>query len=229
MGTHNYLRRRATLATALVSTVAAVLAIVTPPSASAATTTARTLLFRLTVASESGSSTYERTYFKHWIDTNGDCQDTRVEVLISESKVTPSYSSSRHCTVTRGKWYSYYDGKTWTAPGDVDIDHMVALKEAWESGARRWSSTNRTRYANDLGLSAALVAVTDNVNQSKSDRDPADWLPPRTAVHCTYAIQWVQVKYRWRLTINSAERSALSSILSGSCGSRTVTVPSRAL
>ena len=78
-------------------------------------------------------------------------------------------------------------------------------------------------------LAAPARAVTDNVNQSKSDRDPAEWLPPRSAARCTYAIQWVQVKYRWRLTVNSAERSELKSILSGDCGSRTVTIPKRAL
>jgi hypothetical protein len=198
-------------------------------SASATTTTARSLLFKLALKSESGNTSYSRTYFKHWVDANSDCQNTRAEVLIAESKVTPRYTSTRHCTVATGKWYSYYDGSTWTHPADVDIDHMVPLKEAWGSGARLWSANNRTRYANDLGLSASLVAVTDNVNQSKSDQDPAEWLPPRTAARCTYAIQWVQVKYRWRLSIDSAERSRLSSILSGSCGSRTATVPARAI
>ena len=79
--------------------------------------------------------------------------------------------------------------------------------------------------ANDLGSYATLIAVTDNVNQSKGAQDPAEWLPPRTAARCTYAIQWVQVKYRWRLSIDSAERSRLTSILSGSYGSRTVMVP----
>ena len=99
----------------------------------------------------------------------------------------------------------------------------------WGSGARLWSVNNRTRYANDLGFAASLVAVTDNVNQSKGDKDPAEWLPSRTAARCTYAIQWVQVKYRWRLSINPAERSRLSSILSGSCGSRTTPLPARAI
>jgi hypothetical protein len=197
--------------------------------AQASTTTARTLLGRLTTASEAGSSTYDRSYFKHWVDANGDCQNTRAEVLTAESKLAPTYTTSRQCTVAKGKWYSYYDGATWTLPGDVDIDHMVPLKEAWESGARTWTATNRTRYANDLGWYGSLVAVTDNVNQSKGERDPADWLPPRTAVYCIYAIQWVQVKYRWRLTVNSAERSRLASILSGACGDRTVTIPTRAL
>lgn len=197
--------------------------------ASATTITARSMLFKLALKAESGNSSYSRTYFKHWVDANSDCQNTRAEVLIAESKVTPTYTSSSHCSVAKGKWYSYYDGATWTNPADVDIDHLVALAEAWGSGARLWSVTNRTRYANDLGFSASLVAVTDNVNQSKSAKDPAEWLPPRTAARCTYAIQWVQVKYRWRLSIDSAERSRLSSILSGTCGARAATVPARAI
>lgn len=221
------LRNGASLLVAIL--IAALLPIVGATPASAATITASSLLSKATVASEAGSTTYDRTYFKHWIDANGECQDTRAEVLISESKVTPSYSTSRHCTVTKGSWYSAYDGATWTNPSDVDIDHVVALKEAWESGARTWSATNRSRFANDLDFWPSLIAVTDNVNQSKGDRDPAEWMPPRTAAHCTYAIQWVQVKYRWRLSINPAERTKLSSLLSGSCGSRTITLPARAI
>ena len=196
--------------------------------ASATTITARSMLFKLSVKAESGNAAYSRSNFRHWVDANGDCQNTRAEVLIAESKVAVRYTASRHCSVAKGKWYSYYDGRTWTNPADVDIDHMVPLKEAWGSGARLWSANTRMRYANDLGSYATLIAVTDNVNQSKSDKDPAQWLPPRTAARCTYAIQWVQVKYRWRLSIDSAERSRLSSILSGSCGSRSVTVPPRA-
>lgn len=220
------MKRLAALLTTVVLTT--VLAAVQMPTALAATSTASTLLAKVTVSSESGGTTYERSYFKHWTDADGDCQHARTEVLIAESKVAPTYSTSSHCTVTKGKWFSYYDGAYWTNPSDVDVDHMVALKEAWESGARSWSSEARTRYANDLGNAASLVAVTDNVNQSKSDRDPAQWLPPRASVHCAYAIHWVKVKYRWRLTIDSAERSMLNSILSGDCGARAVTVPVRA-
>ena len=194
--------------------------------AQAATTTARSLLWKVGVAAESNTS-YDRAKFTDWIDANGDCQNTRHEVLITESKVTPTYSSSRRCTVTKGKWVSRWDNRTWTNPSDVDIDHHVALAEAWGSGARSWTSTDRRRYANDL-YGPALNAITDNLNSSKGDRDPAQWLPPLTATRCTYAIWWVQVKYRWRLTMDSAERTKLSSILSGSCGSRTVTIPTRA-
>ena len=150
-------------------------------------------------------------------------------MLIAQSKVTPTYTTTSHCTVATGKWFSYYDGATWTRPADVDIDHMVPLKEAWESGASLWSADNRTRYANDLDFPASILAVTDHVNQAKGDEDPAEWLPPLTTAWCTYATQWVQVKYRWRLRIDPAERTKLSSILSGSCGARTALVPPHAI
>jgi hypothetical protein len=199
-----------------------------PPSG-AATTTARQLAAGLVVRAESGSSTYGRTAFKHWVDANGDCQDTRVEVLVAESRVAPSYTTSRHCTVSRGRWVSPYDGATWTNPSDVDIDHVVALKEAWESGARSWTAANRQRFANDLGHNWTLEAVTDNVNASKGERDPAEWLPATSSARCSYAIKWATVKYRWRLSINTSERTALLNILTGSCGAKAATIPARAI
>jgi hypothetical protein len=210
---------------AVVSAVVVLGMSVAAAPAQAATTTARSLLSRVSVAAESNSG-YDRANFQGWIDANHDCQNTRHEVLISETRVTPTYSS-RGCTVTRGKWVSRWDNRTWTNPLDVDIDHHVPLAEAWGSGARRWSAGDRGRYANDL-YGPALNAMTDNLNSSKQAKDPAQWLPPYAASRCTYATYWVQVKYRWRLTMDSAERTALSRILSGSCGSRAVTIPARA-
>lgn len=197
----------------------------TAAPAQAATISSRSLLWKVSVAAESNSY-YDRAKFGSWSDANGDCQNTRHEVLIAESLVTPTYSSTR-CTVTRGKWLSRWDNRTWTYPGDVDIDHHVPLAEAWGSGARHWTSTDRRRYNDDL-YGPALNAMTDNLNSSKQASDPAQWLPPYAASRCTYAIWWVQVKYRWRLSMDSAERTTLSGILSGSCGARVITVPTRA-
>jgi hypothetical protein len=194
--------------------------------ADATTVTARQLLARVDSASEAGSSTYDRDKFPHWIDADGDGCNTRAEVLQKETRARLTYSS--RCTVYRGKWYSWYDGATWTYASDVDIDHVVALKEAWESGARGWTLNDRRRFANDLGYAWSLDAVTDNVNQSKSDKDPADWMPPLSSVRCTYAIHWTAVKYRWRLTINPRERDKLRAMFAGSCGDRLVSLPARA-
>lgn len=165
---------------------------------------------------------YDRTLFKHWVDANGDCQNARAEVLISEAEPdTPlTYTTSGKCTVSTGRWFSYYDRVSWTLASDVDIDHMVPLAEAWGSGASGWTSARREAYANDLGDYRTLVGVTDNVNQSKSDQDPSTWLP--TYDKCRYVAEWVAVKIRWGLTADSAEKSVLNSY-AASC-SNTVTV-----
>ncbi|TGN64691.1 HNH endonuclease [Nocardioides eburneiflavus] len=165
---------------------------------------------------------YDRTLFKHWVDANGDCQNARAEVLISEAEPdTPlTYTTSGKCTVSTGRWFSYYDRVSWTLASDVDIDHMVPLAEAWGSGASGWTAARREAYANDLGDYRTLVGVTDNVNQSKSDQGPSTWLP--TYDKCRYVAEWVAVKIRWGLTADSAEKSVLNSYAS-TC-SNTVTV-----
>ena len=156
---------------------------------------------RLPVAAETRSG-YDREKFNHWIDADGDCQDTRAEVLAAESTVSVS-----GCDISTGRWESYYDEKVWTDSADVDIDHMVPLAESWDSGAKRWDPETRERFANDLHDPRPLIAVTDNVNQSKSDQDPAEWMPQFG--QCTYVRQWVAVKIRWSLEVDRAEKRAL--------------------
>ena len=163
---------------------------------------------------------YDRDLFEHWVDADGDCQDTREEVLIAESRTPLS-----GCTVTTGTWFSWYDAETWTQASDVDIDHMVPLKEAWDSGARTWDDDTRELYANDLGDARSLVAVTDNVNQSKGDRDVAEWLPERRV--CRYVRHWTAVKLRWALSVDPAERSALLDLARGCPNRRLTFAPAR--
>lgn len=212
----------------LVATAGAVVLLstaVAAPPAAAATTTARSLAMSLQVKKESGSSTYDRSAFRHWVDADGDGCHTRAEVLAEESHVPVTYGSG--CSILSGEWHSPYDGGVWTVPSDVDIDHVVALKEAWESGARLWDAPRREAFANDLAYAPSLLAVTDNVNASKADSDPAQWLPPLESYRCEYAVSWATVKYRWKLTVDSAERETLLSVLSGTCGEQTVEVPPR--
>jgi hypothetical protein len=162
-------------------------------------------------------SGYDRDLFGDWVDVDGDCRDTRDEVLAQESREPVGDA----CDVTAGVWRSYYDGATWRSSSDVDIDHVVPLAEAWDSGARAWGERRRVRYANDLGDRRSLVAVTDNVNQSKGDRDPAEWLPERRV--CRYVAEYVAVKLRWNLRVDRAERRALRE-QARSCTNRVVVV-----
>lgn len=151
---------------------------------------------------------YDRKLFKHWVDANGNGKNTRAEVLIAESLVSVRFSSTGK-TVSTGKWVSLYDGVTWTKASDVDIDHVVALAEAWRSGAWKWSAARRQAYANDLGVAWTLRAVTDNVNQEKSDDDPTYWLPPLESATCLYLTEWVAVKIRWKLSVDAEERQSI--------------------
>jgi hypothetical protein len=197
-------------ATVLLLAVVATPATATPPNIPSYST-ALSRLYSLTVAAESHQSTYNRDLFPHWITITGAC-NTREQVLKRDGTNVVVNSS---CAPTSGSWYSPYDGATWTNPADVDIDHMVPLAEAWSSGAWAWTTAQRQAYANDLG-GPELWAVTDNVNQSKGDRDPAEWQPPRTAFRCTYARAWIQAKWYYHLTVDSAEKAALNSML-GTC------------
>ena len=175
------------------------------------------LLDGLTVAAESGDG-YDRGLFRHWVDADGDGCDARRETLIAEAVAAPSVGSG--CSLSGGVWLSVYDGKTETGSGSgFDVDHMVPLKEAWESGANSWPAARRERFANDLGYQDSLVAVSASSNRSKGARDPAEWLPPETSAHCWYAVAWVTVKSRWGLTVDRAEASALYRVLAGCDGS----------
>ncbi|MGW1229810.1 HNH endonuclease family protein [Streptomyces sp. NPDC001515] len=209
-----YARRIAVLAAS--AALAATTGLLTAPQAQAAmptpvsASTARTYLSQLTVKAEGSSTGYSRDKFPHWITQSGAC-NTR-EVVLERDGTNVQQDSS--CAAVSGSWYSQYDGATWTAASDLDIDHMVPLAEAWRSGASGWTTAQRQAYANDL-TRPQLIAVTDNVNQAKGDKDPADWLPPRTAYRCTYARAWVHVKHYYDLTVDSAEKSALQSVLNG--------------
>ncbi|MFI8432674.1 HNH endonuclease family protein [Streptomyces sp. NPDC079020] len=194
--------------------LAATSALLTAPTAQAAmptpvsASTARTYLGQLTVETEGSSSGYSRDKFPHWITQSGAC-NTR-EVVLKRDGTNVEQDSS--CAAVSGSWYSEYDGATWTAASDLDIDHMVPLAEAWRSGASSWTTAQRQSFANDL-TRPQLIAVTDNVNQSKSDQDPGEWLPSRSAYLCTYARAWVHVKHYYDLSVDSAEKSALQSVL----------------
>ncbi|MFD5871009.1 HNH endonuclease family protein [Streptomyces sp. NPDC060322] len=209
-----YARRIAVVAAS--AALAATTGLLTAPTAQAAmptpvsASTARSYLSALTVSTEGSSSGYSRDKFPHWVTQSGAC-NTREVVLKRDGSGVVQDSA---CAATSGSWYSEYDGATWTAAADLDIDHMVPLAEAWRSGASGWTTARRQSFANDL-TRPQLIAVTDNVNQSKSDQDPGEWLPSRTAYRCTYARAWVHVKHYYGLSVDSTEKTALQSVLNG--------------
>lgn len=205
---------RRSISALLVAAVASVLVLLSSGSAFAYppdppdAATSRTHLGQLTVAPEGSSSGYSRDKFPHWI-SQGDSCNTREVVLKRDGE---GVTVGADCQPTAGRWYSVYDAVWVNSSADVQIDHVVALAEAWRSGASAWTTAQRQDFANDL-THAQLIAVSGTSNNQKSDKDPAEWIPANSSVHCIYAREWIDVKYVYGLTIDSAEKSALDSLL----------------
>ena len=175
------------------------------------------LLRRLLVAEESdGGVDYDRDAYQPggWSDADGDGCNTREQVLIAEARSITQVD--RHCRPIDGTWWSWYDEVELDDPGEVQIDHMVPLLEAHQSGASEWASPRRVDFANDLGSPASLAAVSASSNQDKRAQDPAEWKPPSRAAWCQYARDWTAVKVRWALTADPVEIVALREML-GTC------------
>ncbi|KAI0599262.1 hypothetical protein F4775DRAFT_132852 [Biscogniauxia sp. FL1348] len=189
------------------SPVANPLPMPTPPGIPSSAT-AKSQLADLTVSTNEDDGNYERDLFPTWDTIEGTC-NTREYVLRRDGD---GVAVGDDCYPTAGTWTSPYDGGEWQQPSDVDIDHMVPLKNAWISGANAWTTAKREQFANDV-TRPQLWAVTDNVNQQKSDQSPDAWKPPLASFYCTYASAWVAVKSYWDLAVTEAEKAALTDML----------------
>ncbi len=162
----------------------------------------------LTIAADHPEG-YKRSYFKIWVDADGNGCNARKEVLIAQAVIKPTIGKG--CYLTGGKWISPYDGKVLTSMTQSDIDHLVPLDEAWRSGAWSWTALQRETYANDLKTPNLLMAVDSSINREKGDKDPANWMPPLWK--CNYISAWITVKSKYHLTVDTAEAAALTSYI----------------
>ena len=175
-----------------------------------------TTLNWLQVAERGSETDYNRRDWRHWIDADRDCQNTRAEVLIAESVAPVSFAPADdgdQCRVISGEWVGPWTGEVFTDASDVDIDHHVPLGHAHESGGWRWNPQRKRAYANDLTHSASLQATSAPINRSKGKQPPDEWRPEESAGWCRYAADWISVKTVWELTVTSAEVDALEKML----------------
>ena len=148
---------------------------------------------------------YDRDAFGGWIDADGDCEDTRAEVLRS---VGPT---AGECTVRKIRFVDPYTGLEYAGEAHrIDIDHVVPLAEAWRSGADGWTRERRVAFANDT---YNLIPTAAGVNRSKGDRDPAEWLPPDPEAWCWYGRRWLRIKAEYRLAMDGEEVAGLARAL----------------
>jgi hypothetical protein len=165
------------------------------------------LLFLLAQPVSETIPRFNRAEWKHWIDVDHDCQDTRQEVLIAESR-QPVKLTPDGCRVVWGDWLDPYTGEQTNNPKALDVDHVCALGWAAAAGGWRWGRATKQAYANDLDAPEHLRAVMLEANRAKGSKGPDRWRP-RRADWCDYATAWTAIAKRWDLTLTVSEIMAL--------------------
>ncbi|MFP5386167.1 MAG: HNH endonuclease family protein, partial [Bacteriovoracia bacterium] len=148
---------------------------------------------------------YNRKHWKHWTDADRDCQNTRHEILISRSLLPVSFDRKK-CVVMRGKWNDYYYPEVHTWASRVDIDHLVPLKNAHETGGAGWSKKKKKAFANDP---ENLVITNLKYNRKKGSKGIDKWLPVHQDYACKYIKDWMKIKKKYSLKITEAENMAI--------------------
>ena len=143
-------------------------------------------------------SSYDRKEWGKWIDADNDGLNTRQEVLFEESLINPKVENNK---VVSGRWYDKFSGEYFNDPKDLDVDHFVPLKNAYESGGSNWSKKKKEEYYNYLKSENHLIAVSKRMNRSKGDKGPTKWLPPNEEYQCEYVRTWYRIKTDWGLTL----------------------------
>jgi len=183
----------------------------------ASTKTVAAVLEKLPVKGRAPKTGFERSQFgPAWSDVDRNGCDTRNDILYRDLTSKVFKSGTRECVVLSGILLDPYSGEKITfvrgvgSSMDVQIDHVVALSNAWQTGAFKLSYDKRLSLANDP---INLLAVKGRLNSQKSDGDAATWLPPRKDIRCAYVAQQIVVKAKYGLWVTPPEKAAMVALL----------------
>lgn len=175
------------------------------------------LLEEIKIKGRAPKTGYTREQFsKGWKDTDHNGCDARNDILARDLDDVTYKSGRTQCVVLSGTFNDPYTGKTikfergQTTSTAVQIDHVVALSDAWQKGAQKWSADTRLEFANDP---LNLLASDGPTNASKGDKDAATWLPPNKAFRCEYVSRQTQVKAKYKAWMTQAEYDATKKTL----------------
>ena len=177
--------------------------------------TALAALNKLPVKGRAAKTGYSREQFPHWKDPDKNGCDTRNDILKRDLTKVVFKADTNNCKVIFGSLLDPYSNKLISfdlskSASTIDIDHVVALSNAWQTGAFQLTPTQRTNFANDP---LNLLAVDARLNRQKGDGDAATWLPPYKSYRCSYVARQVSVKSKYKLWVTAPEKSAISNLL----------------
>jgi hypothetical protein len=190
-------------------------------------------LATLAVKGRAPKTGYDRDEFgQAWADVDRNGCDTRNDVLRRDLTGFVLKAGTHGCLVLQGTLHDPYTGRTipfvrgQQTSIAVQIDHVVALSDAWQKGAQQWSAAKRRGFANDP---LNLLAVDGPSNARKGDGDAATWLPPVKSYRCSYVARQVAVKKAYGVWVTAAERAAIARLLATCPGQRLPTAGAIAL
>ena len=181
---------------------------------------ALTTLNSLSVKGRAAKTGYTRAQFPTWSDLDRNGCDTRNEILNRDLTKVLFKAGTKDCKVTSGSLIDPYSGKVITfssVKSNIDIDHVVALSNAWQTGAAYFDKSKRQLIANDP---LNLLAVDYSLNRQKGDGDAATWLPPLKSYRCSYVARQIAVKAKYALWVTSPEKDAIIKILEKCVGQK---------
>ena len=196
------------------------LTLLSPSNTQAAPIDALAALNNLEVKGRAPKTGYARSQFPHWSDPDRNGCDARNDTLKRDLTNVTYKVGTRECKVIAGQLLDPFSGKVITFSTTkvvIDIDHVVALSNAWQTGAAYFDKNKRSQIANDP---LNLLAVDSKLNRQKSDGDAATWLPPRKAFRCEYVARQVAVKVKYGLWVTKPEKAAIGKILSTCVGQK---------
>jgi hypothetical protein len=196
------------------------LTLLSPSNAQAAPIDALAALNNLEVKGRAAKTGYARSQFPHWSDPDRNGCDARNDTLKRDLTNITYKVGTRDCKVIAGQLLDPFSGKVITFSTTkvvIDIDHVVALSNAWQTGAAYFDKNKRTQIANDP---LNLLAVDSKLNRQKGDGDAATWLPPSKAFRCEYVARQVAVKAKYGLWVTQPEKVAIDKILSTCVGQK---------
>jgi hypothetical protein len=194
--------------------IALLLSLLPATNAQADTTDALTALNKLEVKGRAAKTGYTRSQFPHWSDPDRNGCDARNDTLKRDLTNITFKAGTRDCKVIAGQLLDPFSGKVITFSTTkvlIDIDHVVALSNAWQTGAAYFDKNTRLLIANDP---INLLAVDAKLNRQKGDGDAATWLPPNKSFRCEYVARQVAVKSKYKLWVTEPEKVAITNILS---------------
>ena len=174
---------------------------------------ALTVLNSLSVKGRAAKTGYTRAQFTHWSDLDRNGCDARNDTLKRDLTEVIYKAGTRDCKVISGLLLDPYSGKVITfssTKSTIDIDHVVALSNAWQTGAAYFDKTKRQQIANDP---LNLLAVNFSLNRQKGDGDAATWLPPLKSYRCDYVARQIAVKAKYGLWVTQPEKGAIIKLL----------------